>query len=228
MRIRIPSANRFTPLLAAALAVTATSTEALASEIHRYKVQSGMVEYELDGAWTGTESLFFDRWGMREAKTTQATIQAMGTSVKRNQLTLMDGEWTYIADLDAKTGTKMATPQLKELIESARKEGKDLTDLGEEAYARMGGKKVGQETMIGKPCDVWSIESLGTKVWVWQGVPLKTEVDMMGQRLVSTAIKIDEKAEVAEERFALPAGVKFVEGENPMEMMRRYQGGQGK
>jgi len=123
-------------------------------EFRRYKIRSCIIELKMSGMQTGTETTYFDRWGMREAKYTQTEIKVANMSIKQNQLTLLDGEWTYTVDLDKKTGTKMPTPLMKELTGTAKREGKDATEIGEEMLTRMGGRKIGTETVLGKPCDV--------------------------------------------------------------------------
>jgi len=72
-------------------------------------------------------------------------------------------------------------------------EGQDLDDVGEKMMKQMGGEKIGTEEYLGKPCDVWVMKSMGTKIWIWQGtrVTLKTDTDM-GLKMSVAATEISE------------------------------------
>lgn len=192
-------------------------------EFRRYKIRAAVVEYKMSGMQTGTETLYFDRWGMRETKYTQTEIKAGTIVVKQNRMTLLDGEWTYNVDLDTKTGTKIPTPFMKELTGTAKRESKDATEIGEEMLARMGGRKIGTETVLGKPCDVWEIKNLNAKSWVWQGVTLKTVVNMLGQMMTTEAVRVQDNASIPEEKVTLPKDVKITEGANPMDMLKNLR-----
>jgi len=199
------------------------SADSFGQELRRYKIRSGIVEYKMSGMQTGTETIYFDRWGMREAKYTQTEIKVANMSVKQNQLTLLDGEWTYTVDLDKKTGTKMPTPLWKELTAAAKREGKDATAIGEEMLTRMGGRKIGTEAMLGKSCDVWEIKSMNAKSWIWQGVTLKTEVKMMGKMMTTEAVRLQDNVNVPEEKLTLPKNVKINEGANPLDVLKNLK-----
>ncbi len=136
---------------------------------------------------------------------------------------LLAGEWTYNVDLDAKTGTKIPTPLWKEITSGAKREGKDATEIGEDMLVRMGGRKVGTATVLGKPCELWEIKSLKAKSWVWQSVTLKTEVNMMGQTMTSEAVRLQDNASISEEKLTLPKDVKITEGVNPMDMLKNLK-----
>lgn len=195
-------------------------------EVRRYRVRSGMVTYTLSGVQNGTETLYFDQWGMREAKHTQAEIGAAGITVQQNQLVVMADGWTTTVDLNRKTGSRIPTPLMPELIETAKREGGDMTDIGEAMMTRMGAVKVGTETLLGKPCDIWEIQQMNSKTWVWQGITLKTEVRMGGQTVLIEATEVQDNIDVPEERFTIPADVQVVEGTNPLEGLRNLPGQQ--
>lgn len=205
------------------LALAAGITESSGQEVHRYKIRSGIVEYKLSGVQTGTEKIYFDRWGMREAKYSNSETRMMNVSIKKNILTLLDGEWTYSVDLDANTGTKMPTPLLGDLIARAKSEGKDLTDVGTEILARSGAKKTGEATLLGKRCEIWETQSLKIKAWIWQGLTLKTEANMMGKTILIEATGLQENVSVPAEKLAVPANVTITAGQDPMELLKKMK-----
>jgi hypothetical protein len=215
--------SRRTYLFLALLFLANWNAESSGQDFRRYKIRSGIIEYKMSGMQTGTETIYFDRWGIREAKYTQIEIKVGNMSVKQNRLTLLDGEWTYGVDLDTKTGTKTPTPLMKELTGAAKREGKDATEIGEEMLAGMGGRKIGMETLLGKSCDVWEIKSLNAKSWIWQGMTLKTEVNMMGKVTTTEVVRLQDNVNVPEEKLTLPKDVKINEGANPMDVLKNLK-----
>ena len=191
----------------------------------RYQIESGMVEYAVSGAQQGTESLYFDKWGMREAKYTRTEISIAGVTQKTNQLTLMDGEWIYNIDLDKKTGTKIKNPIFD--IIAARSDSKDFGELGLQMLKDMGAEKTGSEEVAGKPCDIWEAKSLGSKSWVWNSIALKTEVNLAGIRATTVATKVDDGASIPEDKFTLPSDATITESpavDKMMEKMKKRMG----
>jgi len=196
------------------LVINTASGQGLAGA-KRYQIKSAIVEYTLSGTRKGTETIYFDNWGMREAKYTKAEMSMMGITQKQNTLTLLDGETTYNIDLDTKTGTKMETPMLKELAAN----NKDLTDAGEKMMKSMGGVKIGTEVILGKTCDVWEIKNMKSKTWVWKNVPLKTKVSMPSMEMTITATKFEEGAAIPADRLAIPSDVNITEGVDMKKML---------
>jgi hypothetical protein len=188
----------------------------------RYHIESGLVEYELSGARKGSETLYFDQWGMREAKYTNAELTLMGISQKENKLGLMDGEWIYAIDLDRKTGTKRKNPLLKDIAEKSGT--KDFTELGERMMSHLG-EKIGAGEVAGKMCDIWEVKDVGTKSWVWKGVTLKVQTRMAGMEMTMTAIGVEEGASIPDDKFAIPAGVTITEGAEVKDMLQRIKPG---
>jgi len=190
------------------------SSQSLAG-VKRYQIKSGVVEYTLSGTRKGTETIYFENWGMREAKYTKAELSVAGFTQKQNTLTLMDGGYTYNIDLDTRTGTKMETPLLKEIAANQ----KDLTEAGEKMMKSMGGVKIGTEVVLGKTCDVWEIKNMKSKTWVWKGVPLKTQVSMPSMEMTIMATKLDEGAAIAADKFTIPSDVKINDAGNMQKML---------
>lgn len=184
----------------------------------RYGIESGIVEYNISGMQTGTETLYFDHWGMREAKYTNAAISFGGVSKKIHTLTLTRNDSVYSIDLDSKTGTAMQNPMMNTMMKNAK--GKDLMEMGMEMMKNMGGEKIGTEEILGKTCDVWEIKKMGSKASVWNAIPMKTEASMMGMTQSIVATKIDEDASIPEEKMRIPSDVKMTQGGDLQNMMK--------
>ncbi len=158
------------------------------SKMKRYGVKQACIEYTVSGDMqSGTEVLYFDQWGAREAKYEMKTTKVGPMKTEENKVTFMEGAMAYTVNLKDNTGSKMENPMLKSF------EGQDLTEVGEKMMKQMGGKKIGSEKLLGKQTDIWEIKQMGTKSWVWKGVPLKTELNMMGMKISIVATKISEK-----------------------------------
>lgn len=189
---------------------TSTESEGLKDAGHRrYQIESGVVQYQMTGGQNGSETIYFDRWGMREAKYTRTEISFSGITQKTNTLTLIDGEWIYVVDMDKRTAAKTKNSLLKTIAEKSGK--KDFGEIGEQMLRDMGGEKIGSGEIAGKPCDVWEVKRLGSKSWVWKSIALKTQVKMGGLEITSTATSVEEGVSIPEDKFALPSGVSVTE-----------------
>ncbi|HWN10146.1 MAG TPA: hypothetical protein VNO50_12920 [Pyrinomonadaceae bacterium] len=186
----------------------------------RYLVESGIIEFEMSGPQSGKETIYFDKWGWREARYTNSELSIAGITRKENKLSIMDGDWVYNIDLERRTGTKVKNTLLPQFIDGAKKKGQNMTELGEEMLANMGGQKVGTEQVAGKTCDVWETKSLGSKSCVWQGVTLKTQVNMAGMQITSTATRFEENGGVPADRFVVPGDVVIKESIDPQSVLK--------
>ena len=192
---------------------TRDSEEFLKAGFKRYKIESGIVEYNLSGSQTGTETIYFDRWGLREAKYTMSETNMMGMTQRRKTLTLFDGAWVYSIDFDNRTGTKTENPLFKSLSDTSA--SKDLSKLGEKMLKGMGGRRIGSEKILDKTCDVWEVEEMPFISWVWNGIALRTEVSMMGMDSNIIATKIEEGVKISEDKFEIPQDVVISEDTDP-------------
>ena len=185
----------------------------------RYLVESGIVEYEMSGLQKGTETLYFDKWGWREAKYTNSELSIAGITRKETKLSIMDGDWIYNIDLESRTGTKIKNTLLPQFIEAARKKGQTMTEVGEEMMRNMGGEKSGTDTVAGQPCDVWVVKQMGSRSCVWNGVTLRTEVTMGGMQVTSNATRFQANAAVPADKITVPGDVKITEGQDVKRML---------
>lgn len=187
-------------------------------DIKRYKFKSGIIEYAMTGMQTGTEIIYFDDWGWREAKYTEGEMNVAGMKQKIHKVTILDGEFTYNIDLTTNTGTKIPTPMLKELSEGAEARGEDLTDAGMRMLKQMGGKKVGEGEVAGQMCEIWEV--MGAKTWLRDGLTFKTEAGFGGMGIISTATKVQTNVSVPGSKLQIPEGVTITEGQNPQDVLK--------
>jgi len=189
----------------------------------RYVDKSGIIEYEVTGYQSGTETLYFDDYGVREAKYKDLTMEMFGVKQKTNQIEYLDGYMQYTINLDDNTGTKIENTMLKQMVESS--EGNDLGELGKKMLVSMGGEKLGEEQFLGKKCEVWQLLSMGTKVWIWNYIPLKTEMDMMGMKITYKATNVQINVSIPNDKIGIPSNIEFreIDMNNLQDLMKEKQ-----
>ncbi|MBU0476169.1 MAG: hypothetical protein KKF62_18640 [Bacteroidetes bacterium] len=168
----------------------------------RYQFKSGKVVYQSSGAMVGTETMYFDNYGMLEVKNTKVAMEIMGIKQETDSKVIMDGNWVYSIDNITKAANKMENP-----LFAMFPKGTDIEKVGEEMMINLGGKKIGTETIIGKSCDIWEVEQMMSKIWIWKSIPIKTEVNMMGMNITQIATSVEVDIKVSPDEFKLPEGV---------------------
>ena len=172
----------------------ANSEGSASSNLKRYGLKEAAIKYAIKGdMMSGTQELCFYRYGAQEVEIKNMEVKVMGMSQKTKTATYTDfseGGTIYMVDFstDPPTGTKTVNPIIKSL------EGKDLKEVGKEMLVQMGGKIIGKGKVLGKECDIWEIKNMGTKIWVWNWITLKTEI-MMGMKMIIEAIEILSKCD---------------------------------
>jgi hypothetical protein len=201
-----------------------TSTDAANPKTMKpYEIEEGRIEFELSGMTKGSEVLEFKDWGRRAATRSKNTVSIMGMTQETDQLTIIDGEWVYNVDLSRNTATKIKNPFYSALSEGA---DQSLPQTGPDMMKAMGGKRVGKDTMLGKPCDWWEIQQLMSKSCIWKGIGLKTIAGPQGMQITHTAVNI-QLMKIPDSRFSLPPNVKIVKGEDPFKQLREFQSKSG-
>ena len=180
----------------------------------RYKYKSGFIEYKFTGDQTGSETLYFDDYGMKVAKYTNATLKFGKAVTPINKLDLIKNGYQFIIDLLTNTGNRTPDPTLNSLEEG---EEHDLTKLEEETLIELGAMKIGTEVVAGKKCDVWEMPNINMKIWLWEGFTLRNTTKIPGLseiNLVAWDVKMD--IPVPEDKFRIPLGANITEDDKDM------------
>ena len=192
------------------LVVACINASFAANTPSRYpKSKTGIIKYEVYGATTvGTEVLYYDDWGSREAKYITTTMDLGGVTVTRNALVLLEenGRWINTVDLNARTGIRMRNPRYKESIGQSRRE-REKNEENKNIDA--GGRKIEIERVIGKPCVVWQVQYSGIKTCTWNGIVLKKISGPGFSRTTTVATEIDERVSIPEEKFTIPPDIEM-------------------
>jgi hypothetical protein len=175
----------------------------------RYNLKSGVIRYEMTGMQTGTAVTYFDDYGMKEATYEHFVVDLYGEEQVFDNVSYLIGFWQYNLDKQNGIATKSKNRTLASLVEDS--EDGNLVMIGKELFSSMGGKLSGEEEFMGRKCEIWELESMGTKIWVWENIPLKTETELMGISIRREAVEIEENADIPPSKFELPKDVEFIE-----------------
>ncbi|MCL6494133.1 MAG: hypothetical protein K6T54_05055 [Ignavibacterium sp.] len=175
----------------------------------RYGIKSAIVEYVITGSQSGTKTLYFDNWGMRQAEYTNSVLEIGNFSKRINILNIVKDDANYIIDLERKTGTKTKNP-VKKLVAELQNQ-KSFGEFGEQILLKAGAMKIGQEEFLDKDCDIYEIKNTGTKMWIWKWIPLKAISKLGGVEINSVAKKIEVNVNIPEEKFTPPDNVTITE-----------------
>lgn len=160
--------------------------------------RSGVVEYRFTGEQEGIGILFFDDYGFR----THFYLDVLTSGRHRQTITVTIGEDQYMFDAKKSgEGIKMKTSSLRF--------GDVQDSITSEVYGKIGLEKKGSVYFMGKDCDVW--QGRAGKILLWNGIVLRKEIDLYGNRLNQEALSLRTDIEVDPELFAIPENISFVD-----------------
>ena len=181
---------------------TTAETEAVSESSRRYpELKSAIIKYKVSGMNNGTETVYIDDWGRREAIYKKFTTKLMGIDIERNFMTLIteNGKWVYNIDLNSRTAIKMNNKGFKALQGNS----------GSNMDVAIGATKIGTEEILGKVCDVWKKSYPYSMAWMWKGVALKKDQDVAAMGVITEATEIQENISIPEDKLIIPSDVKI-------------------
>lgn len=187
------------------------SAAMLADGFKRYEVESGIITYKLSGNMSsGTKTIYFDRWGLREASYEESVTKVFGLKQKSETISFLDGENMY--NYDPKRNTYMRTKNtlVKPVADDMSDGEKNMTKGGKAFLEGMGGKQIGNETFIGKDCEIWELSSMKSTNYIWKGISLKATATLLGMTTEWEATDIQINVDVPEDKVTLPKKAKSV------------------
>ena len=178
-------------------------------KVKLYGVKAAKIEYEYTGDVTGKKTVLIANFGMYETQTDEFTMQMGGKPSTVKSQTIRVDTLNYTIDLKDSTGQKspFSFDQLEQMTKSFTAEQKENLNA-ELIQSMMGGKKVGQEDVLGNKCDMFELQG-GGKIWMWKGLVMKQEMPMGTMKLALTAKKIDIDPSVSISDFTPATWVKF-------------------
>lgn len=167
----------------------------------RFGIESARIQYTISGPISGTETVWFTEGGAREARWSTHSMSVLGQTATSVEMSLLEGGWFYKANLSDGTGMKMQVPEIGPAMRAIGSITSGLTD----------GRKVGTEVIAGRECEVMEFDSPKARLWMWKNIPLKTEVDMMGQTSITEAVSVEESPAIPDEAMKVPEGITWTE-----------------
>ncbi|MCA9400862.1 MAG: hypothetical protein KC713_04495 [Candidatus Omnitrophica bacterium] len=177
----------------------------------RYEMKSGIVEYQMTGQNSGTETLYFDDYGKKEARYRKQEMNIMGFTQRHETIDIIDYPWMYSYDAKSNQASKVNYEEQMKMFLGENQSQQQMKDFSESMVKAMGGVKIGTENILGKKADLYEMKNFGYKVAVWKGLPLKVDVNMMGFSFQMIAKDIKTNTSIDAAKFRLPATARIVE-----------------
>jgi hypothetical protein len=177
----------------------------LHAETKRYDVKSGVIEYKTTGSgdmmgikteMSGTNKVMFKEWGKTELHQSTTKSVVMGREENTQDTTKIENGKVYVVDYVQKIIIEYDASKLM------HSQYKDLAKSSKELLTDMGGKKVGEESILGYECEVWKTPMI--KLWVYKGLALKSEATVMGITNTMEATNVQLDVSVSDEDLKLP------------------------
>ena len=188
----------------------------------RYTVESGKIEYKLTGNTTGTKTVYFDDYGEKyyeQLKSVSVTkIFGVTDRTETNKITIINKSHFWTIDKENGNNMEGELPYYT----SSRATFGNMTEAEQKKFAdnllkSFGGKREGTEKILGYTCEKVSV--MGSLSWIYNGIILKSETEIMGIVAIETAINFEENISISSSRFNAPSGVKFTNMQQQQQAM---------
>ena len=172
------------------------SVAGVASAQNRYGIKSGILTQTSE---MGETTVYFDNYGAVEAQ--KMKMDFMGNAMEMTILR-KDGK-TYMINAAEKQVQEMPAGGMG---------GADINflNLTDQVKAANKIKEAGKETILGRECTKYTMESsqmgmtMSQTVWVWNGIVLKSLTDGGQFQFGNTATKLEENANIPASTFDIP------------------------
>jgi len=176
--------------------------------------KSTMTESEIVNS-KGTETMWFDDYGNKQRVEQISESTIMGKNIVNKKLTIIVDGYIYDIDMDKKTGTKMAIPDLAGMAGDM-----DFSKLSKDLMDELHMKDAGTEDFLGRECKVYEMDdptmNMKGKYWVWKNFSMRVEVNTAGMNVKSMVTSIDENAGIAASMFEVPNDLNIEEVQLPV------------
>lgn len=181
-------------------------------KIQQYAVKSGHVEYQLSGNTTGTKSIWWDNYGSLSRTETKSVSRSkmfgISTETKTHDITIMDGKQFWSANLIENTGQKGNLPYYQEMAQiNENMTEAEKQKMGKDILEAFGGEIVGTENVLGNKCEI--VKLMGAKCWIYKGIALKSDAEMLGIKTTETAVKFEKNISISKSKFTPPGSITY-------------------
>jgi hypothetical protein len=169
----------------------------------KYPFKSGIIKYANDAmGMKSTLTVYFDNYGAKECAVSEIDMNGQ----KMTMRSLVVDNYLYQLAMDQGSGSKVK-------VDDNFKTYLFDTEEFEKRMAEVKGKKLGTEDVLGKPCQIYSMEENGavSKIWVWKNVVLKMTAQQDAMEMSMLAVDIKETGDLPKGIFEIPAGFNIEE-----------------
>lgn len=167
----------------------------------RYDIKSAIITYEatssssmygMQSNSTTQSTTYIKDWGAIELKDELTTQTMIGQSEKIHSITKIDNGIVYTVDFDEKLIMKIDINKFQN----------STSIIDKNILKDSNTKKIGVEKILGYTCEIWQFND--SKAWLYKGVPLKLESNMMGVKYSMIAKSAKFNVSIPSNKFALP------------------------
>jgi hypothetical protein len=153
------------------------------------------------------EELFFDNWGLREARHINVEILTEQGVRPDKTIIVTNGSHMKMANLVLKRGNTMTEPSVDSLMRAPNVDPPEV--ISDTILSRMRYVRQGTSTVLDKPTTIWMDQNTGTKLYTWRGIVLKQEVTNPEFKQTVVAISIDTTNAIPDSIFVAPNSVPY-------------------
>ena len=167
--------------------------------VKKYGFKSAIAKFATEVMGQAVEStIYIDEYGAKECQKAKVEVPGMGTME------------SGVISKEGKTWNVNYT--MKQVQEVAINPGDqpNFLDLNEKKKKKFKIEEVGQEKVLDYDCTVYTLVttsgeiSANAKLWVYKGLPMKTETEAMGMKVTNVVTEFKEDAMVLPQVFDVP------------------------
>jgi hypothetical protein len=195
------------------IALTASIAISQETDYNQFAIKSGYVEYELTGNTAGTKKFWWDNYGEKSRteikSTTTIIIFGISKTEEQHSISVTNGTDNYSWDLIKGTAFKTSNEEYEEISKEITEDmtEAEIEQMGQDIIDALGGERLGTEKFLGKKCEVLKV--MMAKVWIYKGIPLKSEARMLGISSSEKAVELKENIIVPNQTFIPDLKIEF-------------------
>ena len=167
--------------------------------VKKYGFKSAIAKFATEVMGQAVEStIYIDEYGAKECQKAKVEVPGMGTME------------SGVISKEGKTWNVNYTMKQVQEVEINPGDQPNFLDLNEETRKKFKVEEVGQEKVLDYDCTVYTLVttsgeiSANAKLWVYKGLPMKTETEAMGMKVTNVVTEFKEDAMVLPQVFDVP------------------------
>ncbi|WP_282015062.1 hypothetical protein [Marinifilum flexuosum] len=180
-------------------------------KVQKYAVKSGHVEYKLTGSTTGIKYIWWDNYGAQsytETKSVSITkVFGIKSETKEHIISIIKEGQFWSVNLEENNGQTGKIPNYQQMFGLDEMSEEEKKQFGKDILEGLGGEILGTEKVLDYECEI--VELMGAKVWIYNGINLKSEAKILGIENNEIAIKFEKNISISSSKFSPPANINY-------------------